>query len=100
MIGFSVLTLILFAIGCSLYGALVFWSGTRGFLWLAILVTLPAAMGGLMYLLTPVEIPPRAPFIFRYFGWFVVGQFVFGALVYWMGKRKARAEISQKGLSK
>ena len=86
---FSVVTLIAGAIGLAIYGAAVFYAGTRKLWWLAVLVTLPAAMGGLMYLLGP-EAPPGAPFLFRHFGWAVVGQFTFGALVYLAGRSKAR----------
>ncbi|MBO0748887.1 MAG: hypothetical protein J2O44_00450 [Porphyrobacter sp.] len=96
MNAFPILSLILFAIGLAVYGAIVFWAGMRGLLWVAVLVTLPAALGGLMALLDPIETPQQAGFMFRHFGWFVVGQFLFGALVYWAGRQKARRQSTRK----
>jgi len=92
---FSVLTIIFAGIGLAIYGAIVFYAGTRKLWWLAILVTLPAAMGGMMYLFMP-GVPSGAPFLFRHFGWAVVGQFTFGALVYFAGRLKARGATNQK----
>jgi hypothetical protein len=92
---FSVLTLTFAGIGLAIYGAIVFYAGTRKLWWLAILVTLPAAMGGMMYLFMP-EVPPEAPFLFRHFGWAVVGQFTIGALVYLAGRLKVRGATNQK----
>ena len=91
--------LVFFAIGLAVYGGIVFYAGTRRLLWLAILVTIPAAMGGLIYLLDPGETLPHEPFLFRYFGWAVVGQLAFGTLVYLAGRWKARRESNQKDLS-
>jgi hypothetical protein len=99
VITFDSLELVFLAMGVAVYGAIIFYAGTRRLLWVAILVTLPAAMGGLLYLLTPVEPRPQEPFLFRYFGWAVVGQFVFGALVYCAGRLKASREGNQKDLS-
>jgi hypothetical protein len=96
MIDFPILSLVFLAVGAAFYGAIVFWAGTRRLLWLALLVTLPAAIGGVIYLFTPVETPPQAPFLFRHFGWAVLCQLVFGALVYLAGRWKARGESSQK----
>jgi len=92
---FTVLTLAFAGIGLAVYAAIVFYAGTRKLWWLAILVTLPAAMGGIMYFLMP-QLPPEAPFLFRHFGWAVVGQFTFGALVYLAGRLKARRATNQK----
>jgi len=96
VIDFPILTLIFGGIGLAIYSAIVFYAGTRKLWWLALLVTLPAAMGGVMYLVAPVEVPPQAPFLFRHFGWAVVAQFLFGALVYLVGRRKARRGSSQR----
>ena len=89
------MTLIFGGLGLAVYGAIVFYAGTRKLWWLALLVTFPAAMGGLLYLVTPVEVPSQA-FLFRNFGWAVLGQLAFGALVYWAGRWKARGESSRK----
>ena len=74
--------------GLLVYGGIVFWSGTRGFWWLAALVSVPAIMGGLVSL--SMDIPPSASPLFRNFEWLVLGQLAFGVVVYWAGRAKRR----------
>ena len=86
------------AAGYAIYGALMFWSAKRRIPWLAVAVSLPPAMGALIYLVTPVEMAPQNNFVFRHFGEFVLGQFAFGALAYGVG-RLARGASSRKDQS-
>ena len=86
------------AIGFAIYGALMFWAAKRRLPWLAIAVSLPTAMGTLIYLLTPMEMQPQENFVFQHFGQFAVGQFAFGALAYGVG-HLVRRNGSKKGQS-
>ena len=95
---FQILSLLFGGIGLAVYVAVVFYAGTRALWWLAILVTLPAAMGGLMYLFMPADLPPESPFLFRHFGWAVLGQFTIGALVYLAGRSRSIRKSSEKDL--
>ena len=75
-------------IGLIVYIGLVFWAGLRGWWWLALLVTFPAAMGGLMSLAIDTS-QSRLP-LFQYFGWLALGQITIGAVTYSLGRLKAR----------
>ncbi len=91
---FALVSLVFLLIGAAVYGAIIFWSGTRRMWWLAVLLSLPAVMGGVMSLLVGDMSASSSP-IFRNFGWVVIGQLVFGILMYRLGMSKAPQDIDK-----
>ena len=96
MSAFDMMPIVAGLIGAAVYFAIVFFAGLKGWWWLAVLVTLPAAMGGLLYIFTPVDVPADAPFVFRHFGLAVVAQILFGLLVYVAGRTVGRRQDHEK----
>ncbi len=88
-------TVIFFMAGLLVYGAIVFWSGMRGLWWLAILLSLPSVMGGIMSL--SIDMSGSSSPLFQNFGWVVIGQIIVGLLAYWAGSTKKTKTDNSKG---
>ncbi len=91
---FALVSLVFLLIGAAVYGVIVFWSGTRRMWWQAILPSLPAAMSGVMWLLAGDMSAFSSP-VFRNFGWVVIGQLVFGIIMYRLGMSRAPQNIDK-----
>ncbi len=75
-------------LGLIIYVSIVFWAGRRRMWWLALLLTVPAMLGGLMSL--TMDMSQSNNPIFQNYGWLVIGQFVIGLVTYFVGRFSAR----------
>ncbi len=85
---FALTSVVFFLIGVLVYGAIVFWAGKRRLWWLAILLSLPALMGGILSM--NVDMSSSSSPLFRNFGLLVIAQLVFGLVVYLLGRSKGQ----------
>jgi hypothetical protein len=76
-------------LGLVVYAGLVFWAGRKGWWWLAVIVTLPALMGGIMSRL--IDMSQSNNPLFQNFGWLVIGQVTIGTTVYFVGRMSVRS---------
>jgi hypothetical protein len=88
----SPMVLVFFVVGLLIYAALLFWAGKRGLLWLAILLSLPALMGGAMRLFG-IDVPPDASPLARHFGWLVLVQLTVGVIFYSLGGANSARKV-------
>jgi hypothetical protein len=97
---FSVLTIVFALVGAAIYLTIVYFAGKKGWWWLALLVTLPAAMGMIAYLQMPADLTSRSSSVlFRHFGLVALAQLVGGALAYFFGRSRRVPDTSHKGLN-
>lgn len=80
-------------IGLLVYGGLVFWAGRKRWWWLALLVSGPAVMGGLMSL--TMDMSQSNNPLFKNYGWLVIGQLSIGIATYAVGRFTARSASEQ-----
>ena len=92
---FNTIVLLSLAVGAIFYAGIVFWAGKRGYWWLAILVSMPAMMGGLLSL--SMDLTAFASPIFRNFKWLVLCQLIFGVAFYWAGSARSKAANGKHG---
>ena len=80
-------------VGLAVYVGIVFWAGRKGMWWLALLVTVPAMLGGLMSL--TIDMSQSNNPIFQNYGWLVIGQFIIGLVTYFAARFSLRSASDQ-----
>ena len=98
MSDFTVVTMIAALIGAAIYFTIVWFAGTRGWWWLALLVSLPAILATIAFIQMPPGFGSRSSsFLFRHFDKFGVAQVVAGLITYLLGRSRGRPETLNKG---
>ncbi|QUL38421.1 hypothetical protein [Erythrobacter sp. JK5] len=80
-------------IGLVVYVGIVFWAGRKRFWWLALFVTIPAMLAGLMSL--TMDISQSSNPLFQNYGWLVTGQLIIGLVTYFVGRFSAKQASDQ-----
>ncbi|GAA0767372.1 hypothetical protein FHS52_001678 [Erythromicrobium ramosum] len=75
--------------GLAIYIGLVFWAGRKRWWWLALLVSLPAIMAGMMSAFI-IDMSRSSNPLFQNFGWLVLGQLTIGIVTYLAGRIGSR----------
>jgi hypothetical protein len=95
---FTVITIIAGLIGAAIYFSIVWFAGTRGWWWLALLVSLPAIFGTIAFIQMPPDFSSRSSsFLFRNFDKFGIAQVVAGLITYFLGRSYGRRATLDKG---
>ena len=75
--------------GLAIYVGLVFWSGRKRWWWLALLVSVPAIMAGMISIFI-IDMSQSSNPLFQNFGWLVLGQLTIGIVTYFAGRLSSR----------
>jgi predicted MFS family arabinose efflux permease len=95
---FTIITIIAGLIGAAVYFSIVWFAGTRGWRWLALLVSLPAILATVMFMQMPPGFSSRSSsFLFRNFDKFGVAQVIAGLITYLLGRSFGRSRTMNKG---
>jgi len=86
---FATKTIIAGLIGAAIYFSIVWFAGTRGWWWLALLVSLPAILATIMFFQMPPGFSARSSsIVFRNFDKFGIGQVVAGLITFLVGRSR------------
>jgi hypothetical protein len=95
---FAVITIIAGLVGAAIYFSIVWFAGTRGWWWLALLVSLPAIFATIAFIQMPTGFSSRSSsFLFRHFDKFGIAQVVAGLTTYLLGRSLGRRRTMNKG---
>jgi hypothetical protein len=93
---FSTVTIVFALVGAAVYLAIVYFAGRKGWWWLALLVSLPAVSGIIMFMQMPSGFAAQSSSVlFRHFEKVGIAQLAAGAIAYFLGKSRALTDKSQ-----